>query len=70
MLTNGEIDEGRRNPWRSVAEAAWALQANHERFLFKKGRAHDDPSRLAWWNANNLWQAQVRARRAGRLAVI
>ncbi|MPZ48904.1 MAG: hypothetical protein GEU75_06280 [Dehalococcoidia bacterium] len=68
MLTDRRIDEAPEGTFKRVAEAAWALQANHERFLFKKARPHDHPSRAAWVNANNLWQAQVRARRAGRVA--
>ena len=68
MLTNGGSDERRGDVFRSVAEAAWTLQAQHERFLFKKARARDDPIRVAWMNANNLWQAQVRARKAGWVA--
>ena len=65
MLTNGGSDERGGDVFKSVAEGAWILQAQHERFLFKKARARDDPSRVAWMNANSLWQAQVRARKAG-----
>jgi hypothetical protein len=66
MLTDAATDDG---AFKRVAEAAWALQSDHERFLFKKRRPDDDPSRAAWVNANNIWQAQVRARKAGRVAV-
>ena len=68
MLTHHQIDEAPEGTFKRIAEAAWALQSSHERFLFKKARAHDHASRAAWVNANNLWQAQVRARRAGRVA--
>ena len=68
MLIDQRLDETPDRIFKRVAEAAWSLQANHERFLFKKARPHDHPSRAAWVNANNLWQEQVRARRAGRVA--
>ena len=68
MLTDRRIDEAPEGTFKRVAEAAWALQSKHERFLFKKARPHDHPSRASWASANNLWQAQVRARRAGRVA--
>jgi hypothetical protein len=66
MLSCDSADERQGNAFRSVAEGAWTVQAQHERFLFKKARAHDDPRRAAWVNANSLWQAQVRARKAGQ----
>ena len=64
MLTNGTTDAG---AFKRVAEAAWALQSNHERFLFKTARPKDHPSRVPWVNANKLWQAQTRARKDGKL---
>jgi len=63
MLTDHQIDEAPEGTFKRIAEAAWALQANHERFLFKKARARNHPSRVPWVNANNLWQAQTRANR-------
>ena len=68
MLSKVEIEAGFENIFRLVAEGAWEAQASHERFLFKKAREHDNPSRIAWANANNLWRDQVRARNAARLA--
>ena len=68
MLSHGATSECQEGVLKAVAEAAWALQAQHDRFLFKKARAHDHPSRAVWVNANNLWLAQVRARKAGRIA--
>ena len=69
MLNKGLSPEIQGDAFSSVAEAAWTLQSQHERFLFKKARPHDHPSRAAWVSANNLWQAQVQARKAGRVAV-
>ena len=63
MLTIGTTSESSDGTLRSMAEAAWAMQAQHARFLFKKARPANHPSRVAWVNANNLWLAQVRARR-------
>ena len=54
---------------KSVAEEAWAVQSQHNRFLFKKARPDGHPSRVAWVNANNLWLAQVRARKAGHIGL-
>ena len=68
MLSQAGCNEIREDAFRTVAEAAWAVQSQHERFLFKKPRRQDDPSRAAWMNANNVWQAQVRARKAARTA--
>jgi hypothetical protein len=68
MLSNEESLEGQTGPFRSVAEGAWALQAQHERFLFKKGRPRSHPSRVAWASANKLWCEEIRAGRRDRLA--
>ena len=66
MLTNAGHCEGAEAAFKAVAEAAWEVQAKHERFLFKKGRPEGHPSRVAWVNANNLWFAEVKARKAVR----
>ena len=63
MLTDQLTDEAYESTFKRVAEAAWALQSKHERFLFKTARPRNHPSRLPWVNANNLWQAQTRAKR-------
>ena len=68
MLSNGRTAEGSKDVFQLVAEGAWSAQATHERFLFKKARERDNPSRIVWANANNLWRDQVRARKAARLA--
>lgn len=68
MLTESGSSGRGESVFKSVAEAAWALQARHERFLFRKSRPEGHPSRVAWVNANNLWRAQVQAAKAGRLA--
>jgi hypothetical protein len=47
----------------TIAERAWALQADHERFNVRPARAKDHPSRQAWVAANNIWQMEVQARR-------
>ena len=68
MLIEAGSSADRESVFKSVAEAAWALQARHERFLFRMSRPDGHPSRTAWTNANNLWLAQVQAANAGRLA--
>ena len=50
--------------FRSVAEAAWERQAQHNRFLFKEARPAGHPSRVHWVTANNAWQASVQERKA------
>ena len=65
MVTNGGTEEARDSTFKRVAEAAWAVQSKHERFLFKSPRPRNHPSRVAWVTANNLWQAQVQARKLG-----
>ena len=70
MLTDGEICDNLGGVFKSVAEAAWASQSQHERFLFKKARPKDHPSRAVWASANNLLIAEGRARKTGRVAVI
>ena len=60
MLNDGGSGAGRDLVFKSVTEAGWALQSQHDRFLFKKARRDDHPSRVAWVDANNLWQAQRR----------
>jgi hypothetical protein len=53
----------------AVAERAWAMQADHERFMpLKTARAKDHASRAAWDNANRLWQATKRPETLGLLA--
>ena len=59
MLAKGPDQESRSVVLAVVAVAAWERQAGHERFLFKKGRPADHPSRRAWVEANNVWQQQV-----------
>ena len=54
-------DQIQESPYKAVAEAAWAVQANHNRFRFEPRRPDDHPSRVAWVNANALWQAQGRS---------
>ena len=68
MLIEAGSSADRESVFKSVAEAAWALQARHERFLFRKARPDGHPSRVVWTNANNLWRAQVQAAKAGRMA--
>ena len=63
MPTNTSLEE----LFRSVAEAAWERQSQHERFLFKTARPAGHPSRQAWVSANNAWQAQVRERKGRRV---
>jgi hypothetical protein len=69
MLMTSASQENHESPFTAVAEGAWALQADHDRFSFRPLRADDDPSRVAWVRANNLWQAKVRARKAVRANV-
>ena len=69
MLTAGasqESHESHESPFTAAAEGAWALQADHDRFSFRPRRRDDDPSRVVWVQANNVWQAKVRARKAAR----
>ncbi len=65
MLTNDGNGEAPEDLFKSVAEAAWAVQDHHNRFLFKKARPADHPSRVVWATANQLWWAQVQARKSG-----
>ena len=58
--------EESQNPFTRVAQAAWEFQAWRERFIFKERRPEDHPSRIAWVTANNLWQADVAAKRHKR----
>ena len=63
MATNsGAAETKDGDSYRRVAEAAWAIQAQHERFLFKERRPDNHPSRVPWVTANKLWYAQVQAR--------
>jgi hypothetical protein len=68
MLNDSGTNDLREGSFRAVAEAAWAVQSHHDRFRFKKPRANDHPSRIAWAKANDLWLAQVRSAKAGRRA--
>ena len=52
-----------------IAETAWARQSAHQRFRFEERRPDDHPSRVPWVTANNVWQQQVRARKATRSKV-
>ena len=59
MPTNTNLEE----VIKSVAEAAWERQAQHNRFRFKEARPAGHPSRVHWVTANNAWQASVRERK-------
>src|SRR5712692_7553808 len=69
MLDDNGGSAEQQDSVKSMAEAAWAIQSQHHRFLFNKARPDGHPSRVAWVNANNLWMAQVRARKAGHTSV-
>ena len=53
--------------FRSVAEAAWERQAQHNRFRFKEARPAGHPSRVHWVTANNAWQASTREEKRRRV---
>ena len=68
MSTNdGTAETMDGNAYRRVAEAAWAIQAQHERFLFKQRRPDNHPSRVPWVTANRLWYVEAQARKQGRV---
>ena len=62
MPTNTSLEKAVR----SVAEAAWERQAQHNRFRFKEARPAGHPSRVHWVTANDAWQASVREQKRQR----
>jgi hypothetical protein len=64
-----EITTIEKTTFSAIAERAWAMQADHERFMpLKTARAKNHPSRAAWDNANRVWQATKRPENLGLLA--